>query len=73
MDKKYRMEKFNYSDSIKRLEKIIEQIDSGELEIDQLGDKLKEVNHLIEKCQEKLTKVDDEVKKIMQSKQHSEE
>jgi exodeoxyribonuclease VII small subunit len=63
------MEKINYTESMKRLEEIVAQIESGELELDQLADKLKEANKLIAKCQAKLTQTEEEVKKIMQSKQ----
>jgi exodeoxyribonuclease VII small subunit len=67
------MEKFNYTKAIKRLEEIIEQIDNGQLEIDQLSEKLKEATLLLAKCQKKLTQTNGEVEKTMQSKQHSEE
>lgn len=62
------MEKLNYSESIKRLEKIIREIESGDMELDQLGGKLKEANQIIAKCQKKLTQTEDEVKKILQNK-----
>lgn len=54
---------------MERLEEIVAQIESGKLELDQLADKLKEANKLIAKCQAKLTQTEEEVKKIMQSKQ----
>lgn len=62
------MEKFNYSASIKRLEEIVKEIDSGEMELDLLADKLKEANGLIAKCQKKLTDTEVSVKKILQNK-----
>jgi exodeoxyribonuclease VII small subunit len=61
------MEKINYAESIKQLEKIVSQIESGELELDQLTEKLKEANKLIAQCQTKLSRTEDEVKKIMQN------
>lgn len=67
------MEKTSYSTSIKRLEEIVKQVENGDLELDQLSDILKEANQIIAKCQKKLIQVDEEVKKIMQSEQHSEE
>lgn len=62
------MEKLNYSESVKRLEEIIREIESGDMELDQLGGKLKEANQIITKCQKKLTQTEDEVKKILQNK-----
>lgn len=65
------MEKMNYSKSIQRLEEIVKQIESGDLELDQLSNVLKEANLIIEKCKKKLKQADEEVKKIMQSEQDS--
>lgn len=62
------MEKLNYSESVKRLEEIIREIESGNMELDQLGGTLKEANQIIAKCQKKLTQTEDEVKKILQNK-----
>lgn len=62
------MEKLNYSESIKRLEEIIREIESGDIELDQLGVMLKEANQIIAKCQKKLTQTEDDVKKILQNK-----
>jgi exodeoxyribonuclease VII small subunit len=62
------VEKLNYSESLKRLEEIIREIDSGEMELDQLAAKIKEANQLIAKCQKKLTQTEEEVKKILQNK-----
>jgi exodeoxyribonuclease VII small subunit len=50
---------------MERMEKIVRQIDNNELEIDQLADKLKEANKIIEACSEKLTNVDKEIEKIL--------
>jgi exodeoxyribonuclease VII small subunit len=55
----------SYSQAMERLEKIVRQIDNNELEIDQLADKLKEANKIIEACSEKLTNVDKEIEKIL--------
>ena len=61
-------EKMNYTEAIKSLEAIVNEVDSGEIELDQLTDKLKEANKLIAKCQKKLTQTEEEVKKILQNK-----
>jgi len=67
------MEKESYTSLIQRLEEIVKQVDNGELELDQLSEKLKEANQIIAKCQKILTQTNTEVKKIMEVKQDSEE
>lgn len=57
-----------YSEALARLQKIVDQIESGELEIDQLAEKIKEANTIIAFCNEKLTKADEEIKKLSQEK-----
>lgn len=67
------MKKETYSQAINRLEKIVNQIDNNELEIDALSDKIKEANDIIAFCSAKLTKADAEVEKILKEKTQSEE
>lgn len=65
--------KETYSQAIERLEKIVRQIDSNELEIDELSEKIKEANEIIAVCTGKLTKADQEIEKLLQEKRLSEE
>ena len=65
--------KETYSQAIERLEKIVRQIDSNELEIDELSEKIKEANEIIAFCTGKLTKADQEIEKLLQEKRVSEE
>lgn len=65
--------KSSYSEAIKRLEEIVNQIESNELEIDDLTEKIKEANQLIHSCTEKLTKIDQEVEKILIDRKSFEE
>ena len=51
---------------MKRLEEIVTRIDSNELDIDSLGESLKEAQELIKFCREKLYKADGEIKKILE-------
>ncbi|MBE6284375.1 MAG: exodeoxyribonuclease VII small subunit [Mediterranea massiliensis] len=60
-----------YSQAIARLEEIVQAIDNGEMEIDQLADKIKEANKLIAYCSEKLTKADAELEKLLAEKQET--
>lgn len=61
--------KETYTQALERLQKIVSQIESGELEIDQLAEKIKEANAIIAFCQDKLTKADEEIKKLSVEKQ----
>ena len=54
-----------YEEAIKKLEEIVEKMEKGELDIDQMAEQLKEAHKLVKMCQERLTKVDEEVKKIL--------
>ena len=57
--------KETYSGAMKRLETIVSQIESGELDIDELGNQLKEAQKLIKFCRDKLYKADEEIKKML--------
>ncbi|MBQ6037708.1 MAG: exodeoxyribonuclease VII small subunit [Bacteroidaceae bacterium] len=57
--------KETYTQSIQRLEQIVQQIDSGELDIDELAEKIKEAKAIIAFCTEKLTHVDKEVEILL--------
>ncbi|MBE6290454.1 MAG: exodeoxyribonuclease VII small subunit [Bacteroidaceae bacterium] len=63
------MKEETYTQAFERLQKIVSQIESGELEIDQLADMIKEANKLIAFCNDKLTKADQEIKKLSQEKE----
>lgn len=65
--------KLSYTEALKRLEEIVNLIESNELEIDDLTDKIKEANDLIQLCTEKLTKIDQEVEKILLERKSIEE
>ncbi|MBO7103606.1 MAG: exodeoxyribonuclease VII small subunit [Bacteroidaceae bacterium] len=60
--------KLNYTQAMQRLEEIVAKIESGEMDIDSLTDNLKEAKELVNFCKEKLTKVENEVKTILDEK-----
>lgn len=60
--------KETYSQAMERLEKIVAQIDSNELEIDVLAEKIKEANEIIAFCSDKLIKADQEIEKLLSKK-----
>ena len=56
----------SYAEAVKRLETIVAKIENGEMDIDTLSSQLKEAKELVALCKKKLTKVDAEVKKILE-------
>ena len=66
-------QKESYAEAMARLESIVRQIDSNQLDIDELSAKLKEANKIIEFCTKKLNKVDAEVEKMLAGKANTEE
>lgn len=55
-----------YEQSIQKLTSIVQKIESGEMDIDSLSINLKEAKELITFCKAKLTKVEEEVKKVLE-------
>jgi exodeoxyribonuclease VII small subunit len=56
----------SYKDAIKEIEEIISKIESGELNVDQLTDKVKRVSLLLNICRKKLKTVDEEISRIIE-------
>lgn len=54
-----------YTEAMTRLETIVRQIESGEMDIDSLTTQLKEAKQLVALCRQRLTTIDDEVKKVL--------
>jgi exodeoxyribonuclease VII small subunit len=59
--------KKDYESAMRRLEEIVRQMENNELTIDHLTAHLKEAKELITYCQEKLYKVDEDVKRILEN------
>ncbi len=59
--------KESYNQAIEKLRTIIDDIERGESDVDELSEKVKEASRLIKLCKEKLLKADDEVKKILET------
>jgi exodeoxyribonuclease VII small subunit len=51
-----------YKKAFSDLEKIVDQIEDDEIQLDTLADKVKEANDLIKFCETKLRTIDQEVK-----------
>ena len=58
-------EEIKYEDAVKELEHIVAQMENNELDIDVIGERLKKAQKLMKLCRDKLTKADQEVKKIL--------
>jgi len=54
-----------YSQALHELEKIVADIESEEVEIDLLAEKIKRASELISLCRRKLKAADEEVKKVL--------
>lgn len=61
------MEKINFEQAIEELETIVSKMESGELNLDAITEKLKRAQKLIKLCKDRLTKTDEEIKKILSS------
>ncbi|MEA4980237.1 MAG: exodeoxyribonuclease VII small subunit [Petrimonas sp.] len=61
------MKVLTYSQAKQELEKIVSAIESGELDVDALTEKVKRASELIAFCKEKLTKTDEELQKILEN------
>ena len=56
----------SYKEATIELEKILKELESNELDIDDLENKVKQAAELIELCKEKLFRADAEIEKILQ-------
>ncbi len=63
MDKKNTI---NYAEAVERLEAIMNEVQSGTVDIDKLSSLLKEADELMKFCRSKLYEVDEEVKAVLQ-------
>lgn len=63
MDKEQKYEK-----AMAELQSIVNKMENDELDVDQLSEQLKRAQELIKFCKDKLTKTDEEIKKILAEK-----
>jgi len=55
---------FSFKDAVTDIEKILKEIESGELDIDKLAIEVKRASELIRQCQKKLRTTEDEINNI---------
>jgi exodeoxyribonuclease VII small subunit len=56
----------SYNEAVVKLRNIVAEIENGALDVDVLSEKVKEATRLIKLCKDKLFKVDEEVKKVLE-------
>ena len=61
-------EEIKYEAALAELQTIVSKMENDELDIDQMSDQLKRAQELIKLCKDKLTKTDEEIKKILAEK-----
>ena len=57
-----------YEAAYAELQAIVRKMENDELDIDQMAEQLKRAQELIRLCEDKLTKTDEEIKKILAEK-----
>ena len=58
--------KMNYEEAYAELQKILEKIESGELNVDELAKEVKNASGLIKFCKSKLYETEEEIEKILE-------
>ena len=56
----------DYEAAMKQLEAIVSSMESGEMRVDAMTAELKKAQKLIKMCRDRLTKTDEEIKKILE-------
>ncbi len=54
-----------YEEAVRQLEEIVGKLEDGELDVDVLSTELKKAQALIKLCKDKLTKTDEEIRKVL--------
>lgn len=58
-------QELKYETAFAELQAIVHKMENDELDVDELSEQLKRAKQLIRLCKEKLTKTDEEIKKIL--------
>ena len=54
-----------YEEAMATLEQIVARMENNELDLDTMSEELKKVQQLIKLCKDKLTKTDQEIRKLL--------
>jgi exodeoxyribonuclease VII small subunit len=55
---------FSFNEAVKEIEKILENIETGSLDVDKLSEEVKRASVLIKQCQKKLRSTEEEINSI---------
>lgn len=55
---------FSFNEAVLRIEEILKNIESGELDVDRLSSEVKMASELIKQCQKKLRTTEEEINSI---------
>ena len=55
-----------YGEAMTQIEEILEKIEAGELDVDELTEKVKKVANLLEVCKKKLKTTETEIQKVIE-------
>ena len=62
-----------YNEAITEIEDILQKIETGELDVDDLTDQVKRVAFLLETCKKKLKTTDSEIQKVIDGLEEDED
>ena len=62
-------QEIKYEEAVGQLEAIVRRMETGELDLDSLAEELKKEQKLIKMCKDKLTKTDEEIKKMLEKEE----
>jgi exodeoxyribonuclease VII small subunit len=62
-----------YTEAVAAIEEILQQIETGEMDIDELAEKVKQASELLKFCKSKLFQTEKEIEKILKEMEGSEE
>jgi exodeoxyribonuclease VII small subunit len=62
-----------YETAMERLEALAREMENGDIVIDELATKLNEAQQLLAFCKDKLTKAEDEVKRLLEDDERNDE
>jgi exodeoxyribonuclease VII small subunit len=63
----------SYADAVNEIDEIMQQIENGELDVDNLTEKVKRVSMLIKFCKAKLRSTEDEINTILGEEKEDDE
>jgi len=59
-------EKISYSDAVREIESILQKIEEGKLDVDELAEKVSRVTDLLKICRDKLYSTESQLGKILE-------